>query len=79
MSNILQQRLLFSFLMSALMAFIISAWITFINLGLTVGYVGYWLKAFMLAWPAGFTVVVVAAPTVQRTAQLLLRFYNVQK
>ncbi len=72
MSRELQQRLLFSFLMSCLMAFIIGAWVTLINLGPIPGYISYWMKAFLLAWPAGFTVVVLFAPSIQRLTQSLL-------
>lgn len=68
----LLQRLLFSLLMSGLMAFFIGAWVTFINLGLVSGYIGYWMKAFFLAWPAGFIVVTLIAPTIQRISQRLL-------
>ena len=74
MSNTLCQRLLFSLLMSCLMAFLIGAWVTFINLGWVPGFVQYWMKAFLLAWPAGFTVVVICAPTVQNISRLLLDF-----
>ena len=72
MSKVMQQRLLFSFLMSGVMAFLIGAWVTFINLGLISGYIFYWMKAFLLAWPAGFVVVTLLAPTVQRLTQSLL-------
>lgn len=72
MSKALLQRLLFSLLMSGLMAFTIGAWVTLINLGFIPGYIGYWMKAFLLAWPAGFTIVVIAAPTIQRITQILL-------
>ncbi len=74
MSRTLQLHVFFSFLMSGLMAFMIGAWVTLINLGWVNGFIYYWMKAFLLAWPAGFTIVVLAAPWVRRIAQTLLAF-----
>lgn len=51
------------------MAFLIGAWVTFIHLGPVLGFMRQWMKAFFLAWPAGFFVVVLCAPTVQRASQ----------
>jgi hypothetical protein len=43
--------LLFAFLMSCIMAFIVSAFVTLINTGMNDGFVGRWMHAFSLAWP----------------------------
>lgn len=73
MSEALLKRLLFSLLMSCLMAFLITAWVTFINLGYSPNFVRHWMRAFLLAWPAGFLVVVLCAPTVQNITSRLLQ------
>ncbi|PVZ89100.1 DUF2798 domain-containing protein [Serratia sp. S1B] len=73
MSEALRYRLLFSLLMSGLMTFLIPAWVTFINLGYHPGFFGQWMHAFLLAWPVGFTVVALFAPTVQNITRRLLR------
>ena len=41
--------------MSCVMAFIVSAFVTWINTGMGAGYVGRWMHAFLLAWPVAMT------------------------
>lgn len=73
MSDALRVRLVFSFLMSSLMAFLMTAWVTWINLGFTPDFVSKWLHAFLAAWPAAFSIVVLFGPKVQRLSQRLLQ------
>ena len=42
-------------MMSCVMAFIVSAFVTLVNTGLSEGYVGRWMHAFFLAWPVAMT------------------------
>ena len=64
----LRLRLVFAGLMSLLMSSLMSAWVTWLNLGLSPVFVQRWLSAFAAAWPPAFAIVVVAAPSVQRLA-----------
>lgn len=73
MSDALRARLVFAFLMSSLMAFLMTAWVTWLNLGLTPDFISRWLHAFLGAWPAAFCVVMALGPTVQRLTQRLLQ------
>ncbi len=64
-------RLVFAFLMSWLMSFLMTGWVTWINVGLGGNFLARWGHAFLLAWPAAYVVVLVAAPSVQRLTQRL--------
>ena len=48
----MKQRLLFSVLMSLVLSFLMSCWVTWVNLGLSEVFVERWMNAFVLAWPA---------------------------
>ncbi|UGQ47421.1 DUF2798 domain-containing protein [Massilia endophytica] len=67
----LRLRLTFAGLMSLLMSGLMSAWVTWLNLGLSPAFPSRWLHAFVAAWPAAFLIVVLAAPKVQRLASRL--------
>ncbi|QEL56925.1 DUF2798 domain-containing protein [Chromobacterium paludis] len=69
----MHQRLLFSLLMSAAMSFLMTAWVTWLNLGLTSDFLARWFHAFASAWPAAFIAVLLLAPPVQK---LTLRLLN---
>lgn len=73
MSEVLRLRLVFSCFMSLLMSSLMSAWVTWLNLGFSMTYLNRWLHAFLAAWPAAFLIVVIAAPAVQRFSQRLLQ------
>jgi hypothetical protein len=47
--------LIFAILMSCVMAFIVSAFVTWVNTGMNKGYVGRWMHAFIFAWPVAMT------------------------
>lgn len=69
----LAQRLLSSFLMSILLSTLMTAWVTWLNLGLVPDFAARWGHAFVNAWPAAFSIVVLLGPSVQRLSQRLLR------
>ncbi|AXE29562.1 DUF2798 domain-containing protein [Chromobacterium phragmitis] len=72
MSPALRQRLLFSLLMSAAMSFLMTAWVSWLNLGLRPDLLARWLHAFVSAWPAAFAAVLLLAPPIHRLTQRLL-------
>ncbi|PWB16095.1 MULTISPECIES: DUF2798 domain-containing protein [unclassified Comamonas] len=66
MSNALKQRFLSSVIMSMLLSGLMTAWVTWLNLGFVGDFLSRWLHAYLLSWPAAFTIVVLLAPAVQR-------------
>lgn len=73
MSLALKQRLLTAMLMSLLLSGLMTAWVTWLNLGFTAHFVGLWLHAYVCAWPAAFVIVVLLGPWVQRLSLRLLQ------
>lgn len=67
MSDLFKYRMIFSAMMSCLMAGLMTGWVTWLNLG-SAFTLERWGGAFVTAWPAGFTIVLLGAPTVQRLA-----------
>jgi hypothetical protein len=60
--------------MSGFMAFMMTAVITYINIGLVTDFVTRWLHAFAVAWPLAALAAFVALPISQRiTRAILLR------
>lgn len=66
-------RFCFAALMSLILSFLMTAWVTWINLGFIQGFVGYWLRAFVIAWPAAAIISYVFGPWVQRVVKVLLK------
>ncbi len=66
MPHALRLRLIFALLMSCLMSLLMTAWVTWLNLGSGPLFLAHWRHAFIAAWPAAFSVVVLLAPAMQR-------------
>jgi hypothetical protein len=56
---------LFALFMSCTMAFVMTAFITWVNTGLTDGYFGRWVHAFFMAWPLAMICVLLFAGRVR--------------
>lgn len=65
--------LVFSVLMSVYMVFLMTFLITWVNTGLGEGFLGRWWRAFYIAWPVAFMLILVGAPRLQRVAAKLIR------
>ena len=65
MSDALRLRCVFAFLMSLLMTLLMSAWVTWLNIGLQADFLLRWRHAFFAAWPVAFCAVMLFAPRVQ--------------
>ncbi|MGE8319736.1 MAG: DUF2798 domain-containing protein [Comamonas sp.] len=72
MSPALQQRLLVSSIMSITLSTLMTAWVIWLNVGFTADFLSRWQHAFLMSWPAAFTIVMLIGPSVQRLAQWLL-------
>jgi hypothetical protein len=65
-------RFIFPITMAFFMALMMTAVVTFINLGFPSNYVGQWMKAFAVAWPLASCVAFLAVPLARRiTAQII--------
>ncbi len=56
---------LFALLMSFAMAFVMTAFITWVNTGLADGYCSRWVRAFFMAWPVAMMCVLLFAGRVR--------------
>ncbi|OUS38608.1 hypothetical protein A9R01_03090 ['Osedax' symbiont bacterium Rs2_46_30_T18] len=65
----MKYRLAFSLLMSLLLSSLMSGWVSYVNLGLVEGFAGYWLNAFVLAWPAAAMISFLLGPEVQKLSK----------
>jgi Protein of unknown function (DUF2798) len=59
-------RFIFPITMAFFMALLMTAVITFINLGFPPNYFLQWMKAFAVAWPLASCVAFVAVPLARR-------------
>jgi hypothetical protein len=64
-------RIIFSLLMSLQLSFLMTAWVTWINLGWSNEYYQQWLHAFILAWPAAALISLFSAPEIHKLATAL--------
>src|SRR6188768_3518832 len=69
-------RFIFPVLISALIVFVVSAVVTFTNIGLRVDFVPRWLKAFITGWPVAAVLAFFAVPHVRRATEIIVRFID---
>lgn len=66
------EKLLFSFLVSILMALVMSLVITWLNLGFVENFVKIWLNACYKGFLVGFPTFLLLAPYVRRLVNILI-------
>jgi len=64
---------LFGFVLSALMSFVVSGIATFRNFGLVEDFFGLWIGAWVPSWLIAFPVVLVVAPIARRFVGMLVK------
>lgn len=65
-------RFIFPVVMAFMMAFLVSAVITFVNLGFSPDFLSRWMHAFTIAWPSAAVVAFFALPLARRvTAEIV--------
>jgi hypothetical protein len=64
---------LFGFVLSALMSFVVSGIATFRSAGLIDGFFPLWISAWLPSWLIAFPVVLVVAPIARRFVDLLVK------
>jgi len=58
--------ILFGFLLSGMMSFVVSGIATLRAIGAIEGFVGVWISAWIPSWTAAFPTALTAAPVVRR-------------
>lgn len=58
--------LLFAFVMSLLMAFLMSGVLTAVFVGVDRQFIAHWMNGFIHAWPIAFPSILVIAPLVRK-------------
>jgi hypothetical protein len=63
--------LVFTVFMSAILAFLMTGVITFINSGFDTGFLLRWGRAFVITWPIALSIVLLLGPNVRTIAERL--------
>ncbi|MDR5897527.1 DUF2798 domain-containing protein [Halomonas vilamensis] len=66
-------RWVFAVLMSIYMVTLMTFVITWANTGLSEGFVSRWWRAFYIAWPIAFGLILIGAPKLQKVTAKLLK------
>lgn len=73
MSETLRLRFVFAIIMSLVMTLLMSAWVTWLNIGLQNDFLARWQHAFLAAWPVAFCAVMLFAPHVQGISRQIVQ------
>jgi len=61
-------KFIFPIIAAAVVVFVVSAVVTFSNIGFRADFVRRWLTAFIIGWPVGATTGLIVFPLVRRVA-----------
>jgi hypothetical protein len=61
-------RFIFPVIITAVIVFVVSAVVTFTNIGFRIDFVPRWLKAFITGWPVAAVTAFIAIPYARRLA-----------
>ncbi|HMG77463.1 MAG TPA: DUF2798 domain-containing protein [Xanthobacteraceae bacterium] len=61
-------KFIFPIIATATVVFIVSAVVTFSNIGFRADFVQRWLTAFIIGWPVGVTTGLIVFPSLRRVA-----------
>ena len=62
-------KFIFPILITAVIVFVVSAVVTFSNIGFRADFVPRWLSAFIIGWPVAAVTAFIAIPHVRRLTQ----------
>jgi hypothetical protein len=65
-------RYIFPFFLSGIMAFLMTGFVTWLNLGLPPDFLARWMKAWLIAWPLAYLSALIAAPFAHRATAFVL-------
>jgi len=66
-------RFLLATIMSAMMVFMVTLVVTYVNLGLAPDFLLRWAKAYIIAWPVAATTGFLVFPLARRATDEILR------
>jgi hypothetical protein len=72
----LQAKYVQPVVMAAIMASLMTGFVTWLNLGLRADFPWLWFKAFATAWPLASVAAYIAGPIAPRITQAILRRVN---
>lgn len=65
-------KIIFPVVMTFIIVFLVSAVVTFLNIGLRADYLSQWLGSFIIAWPIAAVVAFIAIPLARQTTQKIV-------
>lgn len=66
-------RFIFPVLMAAVMAFLMSGLVTWLNLGFSSDFLARWMTAFFIAWPCASGAAFIAIPTARKATDAIVK------
>jgi len=63
--------LVFAFMMSCIMVFVVSGFVTWANVGFAEGFVSRWMHAFIIGWPVAMCCILLFANKVRALTEKL--------
>ena len=67
-----KDKIVFPIVMTFIIVFLVSAVVTFLNIGLRADYLSQWLGSFIIAWPIAAVVAFIAIPLARHTTQKIV-------
>lgn len=65
-------RFIFPFFLSGIMAFLMTGFVSWLNLGFPPDFVRRWMLAWVTAWPLAYLSALIAAPFAQRATKFVI-------
>jgi hypothetical protein len=69
-------RFIFPAILSCVMAFMMTAVITYLNVGAPPDFVRRWLTAFAIAWPLAYCAALIASPIARRGTVMIIQLID---
>ena len=66
-------RLILAVLMTAVLVFMVTLIVTFINLGLRADFLAQWAKAYFIAWPIAAITAFLVMPSARRLTDTIMQ------
>lgn len=72
-------RFIFPIFLSGVMALLMTAFVTALNLGFPKDYLSHWMRAWVLAWPLAYCAAIIATPFAHRATQAIVTMLDGDK
>ncbi len=63
-------------LMAGIMAFLMTGFVTWLNLGMPANFIYLWARAFIIAWPLAAMAAYIAIPIAQKLTKKIIAAYG---